>query len=103
MNKIYSFILLLSMIYFSQAQESDSVFNCKCLEKVNKDYITDSLFTEDKGWLALRGSGKLQSGAVDGIINFFCPFYFRSLCGKQIRFFTILKVDDVPCPERMVC
>jgi len=60
MSKLANVIFLLFLINYTQAQEDQTILNCKCFEKINKDYVTDSLLDGEKKWLEFEKSEPLR-------------------------------------------
>ena len=60
MSKISNIIFLLFLISYVHAQENQTILDCKCLEKINKDYVIDSLITGEKKWLEFENSELLR-------------------------------------------
>jgi len=52
------FLLLLTACVY--AQESQTILNCRCLEKINKDYVVDSLITGEKNWTEFQSTEPLR-------------------------------------------
>lgn len=60
MSKLANVIFLLFLVNYVHAQENQTILNCKCLEKINKDYVADSLLGEEKKWLEFENSEPLR-------------------------------------------
>lgn len=60
MCKFSNIIFLLILISNVHAQDDQTILNCKCLEKINKDYGTDSLLIGKQKWLEFENSEILR-------------------------------------------
>lgn len=61
MSKFSSIIFLLFLTSYIYTQDSQTVLNCKCLEKINKDYGPDSLVVGKEKWFKFESSDLLRN------------------------------------------